>query len=94
MFDLWLKSSPTASWTDIIRALKSMNEISVASRIEASCSGNSPEISQITGIMHEYELLSCVEYFVCLLFQRSAVLFMALTHWLKQVCCNLHTKSF
>ena len=26
MFDAWLKSSPSASWSDLISALKSMNE--------------------------------------------------------------------
>ena len=33
MFDVWLKSSPNASWADLITALKSMNEYTVASEI-------------------------------------------------------------
>ena len=35
MFDAWLKSSPSASWSDLISALKSMNEHRVASDIAA-----------------------------------------------------------
>ena len=35
MFDAWLKSSPNASWRDLISALKSMNEHRVASDIAA-----------------------------------------------------------
>ena len=35
VFDAWLKSSPSASWSDLISALKSMNEHRVASDIAA-----------------------------------------------------------
>ena len=35
MFDAWLKSSPSASWSDLNSALKSMNEHRVASDIAA-----------------------------------------------------------
>ena len=35
MFDAWLKSSPSASWSDLISALKSMNEHRIASDIVA-----------------------------------------------------------
>ena len=35
MFDAWLKSSPKATWGDLITALKNMNENRVASDIEA-----------------------------------------------------------
>ena len=35
MFDAWLKSSPSASWSDLISALKSMNKHTVASDIAA-----------------------------------------------------------
>ena len=41
MFSAWLKSSPSASWTDLIKALKAIGEDKVASQIEASCSGKS-----------------------------------------------------
>ena len=33
MFNAWLKSSPNASWADLITALKSMNEHRVANEI-------------------------------------------------------------
>ena len=35
MFDVWLKSSPNASWTDLITALRAMDEERVANDIEA-----------------------------------------------------------
>ena len=35
MFCIWLKSSPNATWADLIRALKAMGEVRVASEIEA-----------------------------------------------------------
>ena len=35
MFDVWLKGSPNASWTDLITALRAMDEETVASDIEA-----------------------------------------------------------
>ena len=35
MFDAWLKSSPSASWSDLISALESMNEHRLASDIAA-----------------------------------------------------------
>ena len=35
MFDVWLKGSPDASWTDLITALREMDEGRVASDIEA-----------------------------------------------------------
>ena len=42
MFSAWLNSSPSASWTDLIKALKAVGEDKVASQIEASsCSGKS-----------------------------------------------------
>ena len=41
MFDAWLKSSPSASWNDLIKALKAIGEDKVAYQIEASCSGKS-----------------------------------------------------
>ena len=36
MFDMWLKSSPSASWSDLITALRAIDENSVASHIEAT----------------------------------------------------------
>ena len=41
MFSAWLKSSSSASWNDLIKALKAIGEDIVASQIEASCSGKS-----------------------------------------------------
>ena len=38
VFDAWLKCSPSASWSDLISALKSMNEHRVASDIAAGYS--------------------------------------------------------
>ena len=35
MFSVWLKSSPHASWTDLITALRAMDENTVASQIQA-----------------------------------------------------------
>ena len=35
VFDVWLKSSPNASWTNLITALRAMDEERVASDIEA-----------------------------------------------------------
>ena len=41
MFNVWLKSSPSASWSDLITALRAMGEDSVASDIAATpSSGN------------------------------------------------------
>ena len=34
MFDVWLKSSPDASWTDLITALRDMDENTAASEIQ------------------------------------------------------------
>ena len=34
MFDVWLRGSPNASWTDLITALRAMGEDRVASDIE------------------------------------------------------------
>ena len=34
MFDVWLKSSPDASWTDLITALRAMGENTIASEIQ------------------------------------------------------------
>ena len=36
MFDVWLKSSPNASWANLITALKEMGEDTVASDIVAA----------------------------------------------------------
>ena len=41
IFSVWLRSSPKASWADLITALKTMGEVAVASEIEASCSVSS-----------------------------------------------------
>ena len=43
MFSAWLKSSSSASWADLIKALKTIGENTVASEIEASCSIKSPD---------------------------------------------------
>ena len=40
MFDVWLKSSPTASWADLIRALEAMDR--VASNVRAAYSPTAP----------------------------------------------------
>ena len=40
VFDAWLKSSPSASWSDLISALKSVNEHRVASDIAARYSAD------------------------------------------------------
>ena len=34
MFKVWLKSSPGASWTDLITALRAMDKITIASEIQ------------------------------------------------------------
>ena len=36
MFEVWLKSSPGASWADLIDALNKMGEDSVSSMVEAA----------------------------------------------------------
>ena len=41
MFSVWLSISSSASWTDLIKALKAIGEDKVASQIEVSCSGKS-----------------------------------------------------
>ena len=43
MFDTWLKSSSIASWADLIKALKTIGEDTVAGEIEANCSIQSPD---------------------------------------------------
>ena len=43
MFDTWLKSSSSASWADLIKALKTIGEDTVAGEIEANCSIQSPD---------------------------------------------------
>lgn len=48
MFDAWLKSSSSASWADLKKALKMIGENDVASKIEASWSIKSLDT---TGIM-------------------------------------------
>ena len=40
MFDVWLKSSPNASWADLIRALEAMDR--VASNVRAAYSPTAP----------------------------------------------------
>ena len=42
MFDVWLKSSPDASWTDLITALRAMGLDSVASNVRAVYSHTVP----------------------------------------------------
>ena len=42
MFDAWLKSSPDASWTDLITALRAMGLDSVASNVRAVYSPTAP----------------------------------------------------
>ena len=41
MFHVWLKSYPNASWTDLITALKAMDENGVANEIEEAHYGKS-----------------------------------------------------
>ena len=36
MFDVWLRNDLNASWTDLITALRAMDEIAIASFIEAT----------------------------------------------------------
>ena len=43
IFNAWLKSSSSASWADLIKALKTISEDIVAGEIEASCSIQSPD---------------------------------------------------
>ena len=40
MFNVWLESSPNASWADLILALKNMNKHRVAGEVAARYSGN------------------------------------------------------
>ena len=42
MFDVWLKSSPNASWADLITALEVMGMDSVASNVRAAYSPTAP----------------------------------------------------
>ena len=42
MFNVWLKSSPNASWTDLITALEAMGEDRVASNVRAAYSPVAP----------------------------------------------------
>ena len=42
MFDVWLKSSPDASWTNLITALRAMGLDSVASNVRAVYSPIAP----------------------------------------------------
>ena len=42
MFDVWLKSSPTASWADLITALEDMGMDRVASNVRAAYSPTAP----------------------------------------------------
>ena len=42
MFDVWLKSSPNASWADLITALEDMGEDRVASNVRAAYSPTAP----------------------------------------------------
>ena len=37
MFSAWLNSSPSATWADLIEALKAIGEDKVASQMKASC---------------------------------------------------------
>ena len=43
MFHVWLKTSSSASWADLKKALKMIGENNVASKIEASWSIKSPD---------------------------------------------------
>ena len=43
MLSVWLNTSSSASWADLIKALKSIDEDTVASKIEASWSIKSPD---------------------------------------------------
>ena len=42
MFDVWLKSSPNASWADLITALEAMGMDRVASNVRAAYSPTAP----------------------------------------------------
>ena len=42
MFDVWLKSSPDASWMDVITALEDMGMDRVASNVRAAYSPTAP----------------------------------------------------
>ena len=42
MFDVWLKSSPNASWADLVRALEAMDMYRVASNVRAAYSPTAP----------------------------------------------------
>ena len=42
MFDVWLKSSPNASWADLITALEAMGMDRVASNVRAAYSPSAP----------------------------------------------------
>ena len=44
MFDIWLRGSPNASWTDLITALRAMGLDSVASNVRAVYSPTAPGI--------------------------------------------------
>ena len=46
-FNVWLKSSPNASWADLITALKTMNEHRVASDIAARYLGQSLTVGNV-----------------------------------------------
>ena len=50
MFTVWLKSSPDASWTDLIRALRAMDENTIASEILAGKHDNTVDTRQSEAI--------------------------------------------
>ena len=61
MFKVWLKSSPDASWTDLITALRAMDENTIASEIQAGKHENTVDTrqSETTTFSYEYHLHVC-----------------------------------
>ena len=58
MFSAWLKSSPSASWADLIKALKTIGEDTVASEIEASWSIKSSDTTGNVWILNSLNFCS------------------------------------
>ena len=60
MFNVWLKSSPNASWTDLITALRAIDEHRVANDIEAVYTPGNERLSvcvHVTDSNHMYRWL-------------------------------------
>ena len=63
MFNVWLKSSLSASWSDLITALRAMGEDSVASNIAATPSSSDEQLqSSAISVLEDLETLENDQY--------------------------------